>query len=204
MNRVTSTIISILILSSVIGCGNKNTALKNSNINQGTNQTDNRGINQGNSNTALRDGVYLGAGNRTSSGNQAAIVTVKGGKITNVVLKSIDAEGREINHSRTIDGSVGGTTNGTAGGNMNGTMGGTSNGNVNRNTDGSAAPGGTTTGSTGGGSTAATVDQIRKDLANAMVQKQHYDVKVGGANMASSTVNNWILAARRALESAKR
>lgn len=200
MNRTASAIASILILSSLVGCGNRNAALGNRSINQSINQ----GTKQGNYTTALRDGVYLGAGDRTSSGNQAAIVTVKGGKITDVVLKSIDVQGREIISGRTAGGTTGGTTSGaiggTAGGNMNGTQGGTSNGNANRN----VAPGGTTSGSTGGGSTAATVDQIRRDLASAMVQKQSYDVSVGGANMASSTVNNWILAARRAIESAKR
>lgn len=200
MNRVASTMVSILILSSIVGCGNRNTALQNRNINQSINQ----GANQRNYTTALRDGVYLGAGNRTTSGNQAAIVTVKGGKITDVALKSIDAEGREINQGRTITEATGGNTTGTVGGttggNMNGTQGGTSNGNMNRN----IAPGGTVGGTTGGGSTTATVDQIRRDLASAMVQNQNYDVKVSGANMASSTVNNWILAARRAIESARR
>jgi hypothetical protein len=196
--------VSILMLGSIVGCGNRNTALENRNINQSINQ----GTNQRNYTTALRDGVYLGAGNRSTNGNQAAIVTVKGGKITDVALKSIDAEGREINQDRTITGTTGGNTvgnavgntGGTLGGDMNGTQGGTSNGNMNRND----AVGGTVGGTTGGGSTAATVDQIRRDLASAMVQKQNYDVKVGGDNMASSTINNWILAARRAIESARR
>lgn len=176
MNRGKSTIISILILGSIVGCGNRNTALENRTLNK----TDNRGTNQASYNTALRDGVYLGAGNRSSNGNEAAIVTVKGGKIVDVALKSINAEGKEINS--------GGTTGGTP----------------NLDTNKIVAPGGTATGATGGGSTLAAVDQIRKDLSNAIVQKQNYDVKVDGGNMASSTVNNWILAARRAIESARR
>ena len=182
MRKASSTIISILILSSLVGCGNKNTALRNQNMNQKGNQ----GSIQGTPYTAFRDGVYLGTGNRSSSGNQAAIVTVKDGKITDVVLKSLDADGKEIQHGRPVEGGVGaGTTPGVA-------------------TKGSTGGGIGASGASGGGSSAVTLDQIRRDLASTMVQKQHYNVKVNGANMVSSTVDNWILAARRAMESAKR
>lgn len=260
MKKITSLVAAALVTCSLSACGNRNTTYRTPGTNQGGT---NIGMNQGNYNagvntTAYRDGVYLGEGNRSSMGNQAAIVTVRGGRITDVVLKTIDAQGKETSYTGGGNGTgtnLGGTTTGTTGGTNVGTNNGVSNGggtttgsntgwgNVtggtvggnpvggsNAGTTGRTPAGGTVTGGTNingsptggtaaGGSAGGAItgrnttdgttvttnlERVRRDLANAVVSQQTYNVNVANAGSDATSVNNWKLAISRALDSARR
>lgn len=48
--------------------------------------------------TGLKDGVYTGSGDPWLFGSEDATVTVKGGRITGIVLRKFDTKGKEINY----------------------------------------------------------------------------------------------------------
>lgn len=190
MKKVASLVAAALITCSLGACGNRNTAYRNGNVNQPVrnaaqdmrnagqnirnvgqnvrNDVTNRNTANapGVGTTAYKDGIYLGEGNRDSRGTQAAIVTIRGGKITDVVFKTLDAQGRDVAHYNVPAGTTNGNANTTVGGNAadatkgatgntgstmggTGTVGGTmGNNNTNRFTGG--AVGGPTGGTMGG------------------------------------------------------
>ncbi len=49
-------------------------------------------------NVTYKDGTYYGEGEHREHGYEAAEVTIEGGKITNIVLKRMTAEGEEVNY----------------------------------------------------------------------------------------------------------
>ncbi|MDW8800863.1 hypothetical protein P8V03_06810 [Clostridium sp. A1-XYC3] len=141
MKKVASLVAAALVTCSLSACGNRNTAYRNNNVNQpvrnAAQDIRNAGQNVGqnvrndvtNRNTAnapnvstagYKDGVYLGEGNKDSRGTDAAIVTVSGGRITDVVLKTLDPQGRDVAHYNLTPGTTVGTTTGN---NANGTVG---------------------------------------------------------------------------------
>lgn len=136
MKKVASLVAAALITCSLSACGNRNTAYYRNNNQPPLNSSqdirnNNAGTNIGsnvNTTSMYKDGVYLGSGNnRGATGNEAAIVTIRGGRIVDVALKSMDAQGRDITHySGTANntGTVGGNTSVRSGVNNGGTVGG--------------------------------------------------------------------------------
>lgn len=152
MKKIATLVAAALITCSLGACGNRNTAYDNLNNNGAPMNTAQDNLNLRNRatapnigvNTGLRDGVYLGEGNnRGATGNEAAIVTINGGRITNVVLKSMDSQGKDITYNST----TGGTTDVNIGGTTRGSTPGVNPGLNNR------APGNNTAGTTGGAAT---------------------------------------------------
>lgn len=226
---VTASLVAFSI--TMVGCGNKNTAMNPGNyqnsINQTQNQMKNRtnnmtndvrnqvgnrmadGTTPGKSNMIYNDGIYLGEGNKAPDGShQAAIVTVTGGKITDIVLKTIDKQGKEIGYS----GATGKTlTNNTSDrdrsqiGNM--TPGATNTGQAtygNRTMQGASSNTNMGTGvrsSIKQENTATGTDTTKRNLINTMIQRQTSEVDVG-TNTAA--VNDYKAAVSRALDKARK
>lgn len=130
------------------------------------------------------DGVYTGEGNRGAYGNERATVTIRGGRITDISLTRVDAQGRSLS-TGTGTGMTGGTTGTT------GTTG---------------RPAGGVTGGTAG--PAASLDTLRNTLRTMMINIQTYNVTVPTTATMTSTdrqiAENWKLAVRRALDQARR
>lgn len=265
MKKVTSLVMTALLISTLSACTNRNTAMRNDynrvthpGTTQGTRtgyETTNPGRTQG----TYRDGVYSATGDKGPNGNQIATVTIYGGRITDVSLRSVDAQGKEFGTNvatpgttigritgntgtTTADtpgtrnaGTPGATTGGMAGG-MAGDITGTPRGNTNfasgdysfQGYGGNTGPmpgsmpngvtgttnTGTATGMTGSGnsgtmngSTGGTTtnfgsyDQMRREIASAVITNQTYDVNLGRNN--TDIGQNWKLAIRRALEKAR-
>lgn len=132
-----------------------------------------------------KDGTFTGSGNKTANGNEVAAVTIKGGRITNITLRRIDRNGKEIPITN-MTGTTPGTTRTTTG-----------------TTPGTA---GTTSGTTvSPTTTAGTVNyyDIRNTLMNSMMKAQSYNVNITVPSAAAPVIANWKLAARRALDKAR-
>lgn len=203
MKKIASIVAAALMTCSISACGNRNTAYRTPTTQQGKT---NFGMNQGNYNAgvgntvAFKDGVYLGEGNRTSRGNEAAIIRVTGGRITDVTLKTLDAQGREI-YTNGTPGNANGVGANTAGGT---TVGNTTGVNPNTGRTGGTTNGAITGGSTGRTTTTTNLDRVTSNLANAVVSQQTHNVTVNNPGTDASSVNNWKLAVSRALESARK
>lgn len=82
--------------------------------NGATNNNTNNGTNNGNgtANTArtYKDGTYTGTGEKWEHGSEEAVVTIKGGKITNIDLRRLDKEGKEVDYANWTGQEVNGTT----------------------------------------------------------------------------------------------
>jgi uncharacterized protein with FMN-binding domain len=104
MKKIATLVITALVVSSISGCANRNTGYGNQNnmnrgINQGTTQGTRTGYgttNMGTTQGVYRDGIYTGEGDRGGSGNQTATVVISGGRITDITLRTVDAQGRDI------------------------------------------------------------------------------------------------------------
>lgn len=192
MKKVASIVATALITCSLSACGNRNAAYRTPGTTQGGT---NININQPIGTAAFKDGVYLGEGNKTSQENHAAIVTVRNGRISNVVLKTLDNQGKEI------------ITRSSSGFSTNTTQGGTTGTGITRGTTPGVNPSGApTTGSTNGISNNATLthsERVRQDLANAIVSQQTYNVTINNVGNDTFAVDNWKLAVNRALVGAK-
>lgn len=116
-----------------------------------TNPPGTPGTTSGTTTRSLRNGTYTGQGNKTASGNEIATVTISGGKITNITLRRVDANGKEIpiTNTTTTPGTTSGITQTTPGTNQNmNAAGGSTPGTAAGNTLGSTP--GTTSGTTSG------------------------------------------------------
>lgn len=69
--------------------------------NYGTSIGRNVGINQDYNITTLRDGTYTAAGDKTTYGTELATLTVRGGRIVEVILTRVDRAGRTISYNNT-------------------------------------------------------------------------------------------------------
>lgn len=125
MKKVAVLVMSALIVSSLSGCTNRNTGYRNQNygmnrgINQGTTQGIRTGYGIGNMGTtqgAYRDGIYTGNGDRRGSYNQTATVYISGGRITDITLRTVDAQGRDVLGTTRAGTTTGTTTGITTGG----------------------------------------------------------------------------------------
>lgn len=243
MKKIVSLVTTAAILCTLTtGCANRTTSYRNG-VNKGTTVGQN-GV-PSNKGTATgvtyTDGVYTANGDQTATGMQSATVYITKGKITDINLKSVDPQGRDMVYNVLPNNTTGGTnmgTGGTAGGTTNGTSGRITGGNVGTGTGavtggaagaaiggatggpagaagaavggaaGSAASGstsGTTTNNTGTAAatgTSTTLAQARKDLTNAMIQQQTWNVNIK-TNVDPTIINNWKLAVRRAIDKAQ-
>jgi uncharacterized protein with FMN-binding domain len=186
----------VLMTCSLGACSNRNTALKNQIITQnGTNLSMSKRNNIQSYRVIYKDGIYRGEGNKYSGGNHTAAVTISGGKIVNVVLKTIDPQGREINTNKQTNSAAGKNNQGTAK-------------NTNEATTGNKigeAVAGMLGRIPGEGINVSRFERIRRDLAMAMVQQQTYNVNVAGVEKKETPeINNWKLAVSRALNSARK
>lgn len=200
MKKVASIVATALITCSLSACGNRNAAYRAPGTTQGGT---NINLNQPIGTAALKDGVYLGEGNKTSQENHAAVVTVRNGRITNVVLKTLDNQGKEITTRSTSDFTTGSTTN-TG-------IGGTTGIDATRGTTPEITSPGPRTGTTTYGPTNTTTgtalthsERVRRDLANAIISQQTYNVNISNVGNDTFAVDNWKLAVSRALVGAKR
>lgn len=200
MKKAVGIIAAALITCSISACGNRNTAYRTPGTTQGGT---NINLNQPIGTATFRDGVYLGEGNKTSQENHAAIVTIRNGRITNVVLKTLDNQGKEITTRSTPDFTTGSTTNtgiGVTTG-IDATRG---------TTPEITAPGGRTDNTVYGPTNTTTgtalthSERVRRDLANAIISGQTYNVSISNVGNETFAVDNWKLAVSRALASAKR
>lgn len=125
MKKIISIVIAAVVVCSLSACANRNAAIGNGTTNKGITQgtrteygidyrgtrtgynTGNNGTTQG-VNTTYRDGIYTGQGNTPGNTNQVATVTVSGGRITDITLRTLDNQGREVTQDTT---SVGRTAN---------------------------------------------------------------------------------------------
>ncbi|MBL4935716.1 hypothetical protein JK636_08090 [Clostridium sp. YIM B02515] len=121
MKKVASLVMTALLISTLSGCTNRNTALRNDYnrvMHPGTTQGTRTGYettNQGRTQGTYRDGVYTGTGNPGSNGNQIATVTISGGKIIDVALRSVDTQGKELGNNTVPPGTtIGKITGNTA------------------------------------------------------------------------------------------
>ena len=166
MKKIAALVISVLIVGSLSGCTNRNTGYRNQSngmnpgINQGTRTgygINNRGTIQG----AYRDGIYTGEGDKGANGNQTATVVISGSRITDITLRTVDAQGKETSGNIGAATGIGNTTGtgaATGVGNTTGTGAATGMGNTTgtgntTNTPGtgfSGTPGATTGGANGG------------------------------------------------------
>ncbi|MCM0649860.1 hypothetical protein NBE98_15950 [Clostridium swellfunianum] len=230
MKKVAAIVMSVLVVSSVSGCANRTTGYRNRNTgmyqgtNQGTTQgtrtgygTNNIGTTQG----MYRDGIYTGQGDKGANGNQTATVVISGGRITDVTLRTVDAQGRDLSGNiapgRTT-GMVGSTDNtaGNPGAKYYNTPGITTGGaDAGMSSDLVGSPRGNTgydatqnnigmTGRTAGygnAGTAGTYDRERTELARRIIDQQTADVALN--EFDTSEGRNWKLAVRRALDKAR-
>ncbi|GLC31482.1 hypothetical protein [Clostridium omnivorum] len=250
MKKIVSIVTTAAILCTLTaGCANRTTSYRDG-VNKGSTVGQNgvpshRGTATGTGAT-YADGVYTANGDQTATGMQSATVYITKGKITDINLKSVDPQGRDMVYNVVPNNTTGGTnmgTGGTAGGTTDGTSGRITGGNVGTGTGavtggaagaaiggatggpagaavggatGAAVGGatgsavgnstsGTTTNNTGtaaGTGTSTTLAQARKDLTNAMIQKQTWDVNIK-TNVDPTIINNWKLAVKRAIDKAQ-
>lgn len=196
--KKTSYIISIIILTSTISaCSNPNRTIGENGVNPNT--TNN--INQGTNNTGYRDGTFTGESNKTTNGRQIANVTVSGGKISNISLKTVDNNGKDVGttlSSNNMNGRNGSTTGNGIG--TNGSTGGTG------ATGGNGTNGGTGTMGTTPSSYMNSISNVGYKLVNQVVQNQSPNTNVQH-NLVGKDVtvlNNYKEAIQRALAKARR
>lgn len=125
MKKVATLVITALVVSSLSGCTNRNTSYRNRNdINRGTNQGTTQGTrtgygtnNTGTSQGMYKDGIYTGEGDKGANGNQTATVVISGGRITDITLRTVDAQGRDTagNAAQGRAAGIGGDTTTTPG-----------------------------------------------------------------------------------------
>jgi uncharacterized protein with FMN-binding domain len=113
MKNFISLALFMALLVSLIGCGQKQQTTppaetktnpasdtKNNTSNQ-TNTQNNETNNQTNTNTNAtnyKDGTYDALGDPWEYGQESAVVTIKGGKMTTIDLKRLDKAGKEVNY----------------------------------------------------------------------------------------------------------
>ena len=101
--------------------GNKENGTTNNSTNNGTNggttngtNGTNNGTTNGNGSTATKksykDGTYTGKGEKWEYGSEESVVTIKNGKITNIELRRLDNNGKEIDYTQWTGKEVNGTT----------------------------------------------------------------------------------------------
>lgn len=208
MKKILCTIIVLSMIISTAACSNRTSTL-DENRRGSTNE---RPLNNGNvgrissANTPYKDGTYNAMGDRRPNGNETATVVIKDGNISNVTLGSLDKNG-----SRIVYNNGSGAGNNVSG--MDDTLG-ISNRNIGYNTGHNttsdnvrSAPNSDTINKNNNTLTTTpsiSLDQLRIDLANAIVQYQTTNITVNTNSEYDVVVNNWRLAVRRALDQSEK
>lgn len=208
MKKIMETLIVFSMVLSTVACSTKNSTVdetKNNSTNQSSSNKGNIGK-ISSANTPYKDGTYNGLGDKRPNGNETATVVIKDGRIYNVTLGSLDKNDNRIvynngsgagNNVSGMDDALGSsnrnigynTGHNTASDNIKGNPNSETN-NINNNTL-------TTTPS-------ASLDQLRIDLANAIVQYQTTNITVNTNKEYDEVMNNWRLAVRRALDQSEK
>lgn len=84
MKRILLTILSSVMILSVVGCSNTNETKED--------KTKGDAI-------TYKDGTYVAQGEKRQHGSEEAEVVIKEGKISEITLKRLDAEGKEVDYS---------------------------------------------------------------------------------------------------------
>lgn len=121
MKKSMSMALTVIISFSLTACTSRNNAntTRNNSNNQGSYTRNNV------STAKYKDGVYTGYGDKTSNGNEMAVVTVRGGRIIDVNLTSVDTQGRNKYGNGANTDNTGNTAGTSAGAGTN--IGGTAN-----------------------------------------------------------------------------
>lgn len=107
MKKLTSFLLSLFIISSLTACANQSTPPAETKTNPDassnkdtTSNTTNNNTNTSNntSNVNYKDGTYEAEADKWEYGQESAVVTIEGGKITKVELKRLDTNGKEVNY----------------------------------------------------------------------------------------------------------
>jgi uncharacterized protein with FMN-binding domain len=208
MKKILSTIIVLSIIISFVGCSNKNSTLdgnRGSSINESPSNNGNVGR-ISSANTPYKDGTYNAMGDTRPNGNETATVVIKDGNISNVTLGSIDKNGNRIvyNNGSGAGNNVPGIDDALGGSNRNNGY------NTGHNTTSDnvrSTPNSDTINKNNNTLTTTpsiSLDQLRIDLANAIVQYQTTNITVNTNNEYDVVLNNWRLAVRRALDQSEK
>lgn len=180
MKKIISIVTTTTLLFTLSACGPRSTTKRINNPE--TNQGSIAGRNISNQSAVFRDGTYTGIGDGHANGNENATVTVTNGRISNVVLGSINTQGKIMQNNAGI-GSSSDISNQNAGGRQ-------TPGNTNANTGIAAG--------------ASALDQLKSRLTTSILQNQTDEVNLDGVDgILSDTYNNWKLAVKRALDKAR-
>lgn len=111
MRRFFCTLLSLVLLFSLTSCGaKKNTEKPETNKQQIYSQRRNNNAKGANErNVEYIDGVYEGEGNVWKYGKEEATVVIREGRITCIVLRKLDANGKEVNYDEWTGEEINGT-----------------------------------------------------------------------------------------------
>jgi len=106
--------LSLVLSLSLFGCGNDSTEKKDNKQetteNNGKDTTENGdGANKGVA-ADLKDGTYEATADAWDFGQESATVTIKDGKITDIILKRLTKDGKEVNYNEWTGAEVEGKT----------------------------------------------------------------------------------------------
>jgi hypothetical protein len=215
----------IILSLSIVGCANRNTTLDDTpNVTKpippkyGT-PSNNIGVG------VYNNGIYLGQGTGSSSGNEAAIVTIRDGSISNIELLSIDTNGSIIRNETTNlnQNNQNNQNNQIVEPNNSGSLGApnttTTPNNIITNPNTTTMPGtslspsveqglpDTTTNpapNTNVDTAASSLASVKKDLINNVIVSQSVDVNINEPDNIKPSVDSWKAAIRNALEKASK
>lgn len=193
MRKVLSLATTFLVIMSILGCAARN----NGGI--GVRRLSEQN-NISSTNANYRDGVYTGYGNSYANYNEVAVVEIRNGRIVDIDLVNANRQGGTNNIPGT------GTNNQRETGTGMNNQVGINNGITYGNTSGSGNPAGTRniigagpgtnningiSRGTTGGTVGTSLNGVRTNLINAMIQNQRYDINVvnNDASLAG-TINN--------------
>lgn len=95
MKKLTTSILAIVFVFVLSGCGTKNNTASNPPNNPPTNTPSSNTGKQ----VTYKDGVYDIKHKSTKPGYEEAVVTIKGGKIQDIQLKRLDQNSKEIDYN---------------------------------------------------------------------------------------------------------
>lgn len=96
MKKITAIILTVLIILTLGGCAARDK--KDENLKPGQNQGKSPGENQPIA-VVYKDGTYTAEGDPWQYGKEDATVIIKGGKITDITLRRLDTNGKEVNYN---------------------------------------------------------------------------------------------------------